>query len=110
MLVPSILIVSPSITFIFPSIYEGAGLPHLEAMTHGCPVITSNHEAIVEMVGDAAQIFDPNKIEDISYKIEDVVFSDEKSNELITKGLNHVKKFSWSKCASETLNLYNKLC
>ena len=51
----------------------------MEAMTHGCPVITSNHEAIVEMVGDAAQIFDPNKIEDISYKIEDVVFSDEKS-------------------------------
>ncbi len=94
--------------FIFPSKYEGLGLPPLESMKQGCPVIASNHEAIVEAVGNAAQLFDPNSIDDISDKIEEIIFSNEKTNKLINYGNLQVKKFTWSKCAMETLNLYKE--
>ena len=94
--------------FIFPSKYEGLGLPPLEAMRQGCPVVCSNHEAIVEAVGKAAQLFNPDDIEDISEKIEEILFSNEKSKKIIEEGFVQVKKFTWKKCALETLNLYKE--
>ncbi len=95
--------------FIFPSIYEGFGLPQLEAMSLGCPVISSNHEAIIEAVGDAAKLFDPNEPEDILIKMNEVLYSNETIKDLKLKGLGRAKIFTWEKCASETLDVYKKI-
>ena len=94
---------------VYPSSHEGLGLPPLEAMSLGCPVITSNHEAIIEGVGSAASIFDPNSIDDIRHKIENTIYSDEIINELILKGKTQAKNFSWQKCATETYAVYLKI-
>ena len=94
--------------FVYPSKYEGLGLPPLEAMSLGCPVITSNHEAIIEAVGDAAILFNPEEPEDIKDKIEDVLYSNDLKKIEIT-GINRSKLFSWDKCAEETLQVYNKV-
>lgn len=95
--------------FVFPSSHEGLGLPPLEAMSLKCPVITSNHEAILEGVGDAAITFDPHEWEDIKNKIEDTIFSEESINKLILKGYERSKKFTWEKCTKETYNIYLNL-
>ena len=95
--------------FIFPSKYEGLGLPPLEAMSLGCPVISSNHEAIIEAVGDAASLFNPDEPEDIKLKIEDVLYSTELTNQLKNKGIKRSDFFSWEKCAKETLDVYKKV-
>ena len=94
---------------IFPSKYEGLGLPQLEAMSLGCPVISSDHEAIRESVGDAAVLFNPEEPEDIKFNIEKVLYSSSLLNELKVLGLERSKLFSWKKCANETLDIYNKL-
>ena len=75
----------------------------------GCPVISSNHEAIIEAVGDAAYLFDPNEPEDIKFNIENVVYSPEKTNDLKLKGFKRSNLFSWSKCAKETLEVYKEV-
>ena len=85
------------------------GLPPLEAMSLGCPVISSNHEAIIEAVGDAAILFNPDEPEDIKNKIEEVLYSDELKKNLKLLGINRSKLFSWDKCADETLEVYNKI-
>ena len=64
------------IAFIFPSLYEGFGIPPLEAMANKCPVISSNTSSMPEVIGDAAEYFNPNSIENLIYAIEKVVFSD----------------------------------
>ena len=84
-------------------------MPQLEAMSLGCPVISSNHEAIIEAVGNAAKLFDPNIPEDIAVKMNDVLYSDEIIKELKLKGLERSKIFTWEKCANETLDLYKKI-
>ena len=99
----------PLKAYIFPSKYEGLGLPHLEAMSLGCPVISSNHEAILEAVGDAAELFNPNNPEELCLKMEKTLYSSEKIKDLINKGFNRSKYFSWEKCASETLAVYKKI-
>ncbi len=96
-------------TFVFPSKYEGLGMPPLEAMSLGCPVISSNHEAILEAVGDAACLFDPNEPEDIKYNIENVVYSNDRINDLKEKGLKRSKLFTWNECAKKTLNIYKEI-
>ena len=93
---------------VYPSSHEGLGLPPLEAMSLGCPVITSNHEGIIEGVGDAAETFDPNNVDEIKFKIEKILYSDESINELINKGKIQSKKFSWNKCVKETWDVYNQ--
>ena len=95
--------------FIFPSKYEGLGLPHLEAMSLGCPVISSNHEAILEAVGNAAELFNPNNPEELSLKMEETLYSSEKRKDLIAKGFHRIKNFSWKKCANETLDVYKRI-
>ena len=98
-----------AIAFIFPSTYEGLGLPQLEAMSLGCPVISSNHEAILEAVGKSAALFNPSDPEDIINVIEKTIYSQEKLDELKKKGFERSKLFSPEKCAKETLNLYKKI-
>jgi glycosyltransferase involved in cell wall biosynthesis len=95
--------------FVYPSLYEGFGLPLLEAMVCMCPIICSNSSSMPEVVGDAAEYFNPMITEDISVAIERVVFSESRSLELVEKGLGRVKKYSWKKCAQETLAVYKNL-
>lgn len=97
-------------SFIYPSKYEGFGLPLIESMAMGCPVITSNISSMPEIVGDAGIYFDPLDIYDISQKIKDVVYSKTLTDELINKGYKTSLNFTWQKCALETLNVYkNKI-
>ncbi len=95
--------------FVLPSLYEGFGLPILEAMQNGCPVVTSNVSSLPEAGGDAALYFDPNNPEDIAQTMEKVL-SDKKLREtMIKKGFEQVKKFSWDKTAKETLETLENL-
>jgi glycosyltransferase involved in cell wall biosynthesis len=95
--------------FIYPSLYEGFGIPPLEAMNFGCPVICSNLSSIPEVVGDAGELFDPYSINSIVTAMENVLFSTERTHELIQKGAIRKEMFSWDKCANETLQLYYSL-
>ena len=95
--------------FVFPSLYEGFGIPLLEAMSFKCPVVCSNTSSLPEVAGDAADYFDPCNLEEMISSIESVVFSTEKKNHLIERGLERIKLFSWEKCAEETLKVYSSL-
>lgn len=95
--------------FIYPSLYEGFGLPPLEAMAAGCPVICSNNSSIPEVVNNAGEYFDPKDCESIASAIENVTRSSELKSKLIQAGFDNVKKFSWVNCARETMSIYNQL-
>jgi glycosyltransferase involved in cell wall biosynthesis len=94
--------------FIYPSIYEGFGLPPLEAMAHGCPVASSNASSMPEVIGDACEYFDPLSPADMRRAIELVVYSPQRSQELIRKGYSRITKFSWSRCAQATTEIYKQ--
>lgn len=89
--------------FVLPSLYEGFGLPVLEAMSYGTAVITSNVSSLPEAGGDAALYVDPLSAEDISQKMQKLLNDEGLRKELIKKGHEQVKKFSWEKSAKETL-------
>lgn len=95
--------------FVFPSLYEGFGLPILEAMACGAPVITSNISSMPEVAGNAALLVDPYNIKDISDKICQILTNDELKNSLIKRGLERVKEFSWEKCAREAIRIYEAI-
>ncbi|TGC10614.1 glycosyltransferase family 4 protein [Methanolobus halotolerans] len=92
--------------FVYPSIYEGFGLPILEAQACGCPVITSNLSSMPEVAGNGAILVDPTNMEEITSAIYTLVLDSRLRKELIEKGMENCKKFSWEKCAEETLNVY----
>lgn len=94
---------------VYPSLYEGFGIPPLEAMAHHCPVVCSNTSAIPEVVADAGEYFDPGDMESMRAAIERVVESDSRREALIMKGHERLKLFSWDRCAAETLDIYNAL-
>lgn len=94
---------------VYPSKYEGFGLPPLEAMACGCPVISSNSSSLPEVVGDVGVYFDPDDIEGIKSAIESVVFSPEKMKIMSKLGRERAKLFTWHKCANETLDVYRKV-
>jgi glycosyltransferase involved in cell wall biosynthesis len=98
-----------AIAFVFPSLYEGFGLPPLEAMTHGCPVISSNKASMPEILGDAALYFDPEDDCDIKNKIISIIKDNNLREKLIENGYEQVKKYSWLECARKTLEIYRKI-
>jgi glycosyltransferase involved in cell wall biosynthesis len=92
--------------FVYPSAYEGFGLPPLEAMAKSCPVISSNTSSMPEVIGVAGQYFDPQSLDSISGAIEAVVFSKERTQELIKLGRERVTLFTWRRCAQDTRAIY----
>ena len=95
--------------FVLPSLYEGFGLPVLEAMQFGCPVVTSNVSSLPEVGGDAVIYFDPESVDDMAEKIDKVISDEKLRAEMVEKGYNQVKKFSWEKTAKETLKVLEEL-
>lgn len=95
--------------FVLASLYEGFGLPILEAMACGCPVVTSSRSSMPEVAGDAALLVDPLKVEEISAAIEKIVTDTKLRKVLVEKGFEQAKKFSWKKTAEETLKIYDKI-
>ncbi len=95
--------------FVYPSIYEGFGLPLLEAMNCGCPVVCSDASSIPEVAGDAAEYFNPHDIDDIGDAIQKVVSSEHRSKDLRQKGFARSNLFSWQTCAVKTKDVYNSL-
>ena len=91
--------------FIYPSLYEGFGLPPIEAMACGCPTIVSNIASIPEVCGDASFYVDPFDINDIAKGILKVLKSEDLRNELIAKGLKRARRFCWEKTAKQILSL-----
>ncbi len=94
--------------YVFPSLSEGFGLPGLEAMTHGAPVISSDATCLPELYGDAALYFDPTDIDDVATKINEVLLNSPLRNKLIEAGYRQAKKYSWKKMAAQTLDVYDK--
>ncbi len=92
--------------FVYPSAYEGFGLPPLEAMARNCPIISSNTSSMPEVIGSAGEYFDPQSLDSISHAIEAVVFSKDRTQELINLGRQRVKRFTWQSCAQETRAIY----
>jgi len=98
-----------SAVFVYPSLYEGFGIPPLEAMSVGCPVVCSETSSIPEVVGSAGEYFDPTSIDSIRSTIEKVLQSSELRADLTAKGFERCKLFTWEKCAAETLTVYRSL-
>ena len=92
--------------FVYPSFYEGFGLPPLEAMSFGVPVAVSNKTSIPEVVNIPECFFDPYDINGMSIKIMDIISDEELKKTIIEKGYNRLSEFSWAKCAENVLNIY----
>lgn len=92
--------------YVFPSFVEGFGLPGLEAMSYGLPVVASNSSCLPEIYGEAAIYFNPKDLEDVTEKIKKGLFDQNLRRALIAKGFEQVKKYSWQKCAEKTLEIY----
>lgn len=90
--------------FVFPTLYEGFGLPVLEAMQCGCPVITSNNSSIPEVAGDSALMIDPHDIDSLAEKMEGLLKNNSLKKKLSAKGLQRAKQFSWKKSAKMFLS------
>ena len=104
-----IAIYNMATVFVFPSFYEGFGIPVLEGMACGVPVVTSKVSSMPEVGGDAAVYFDPYDETDMAAKIESVLTDERLRKEMIAKGLQKVKEYSWEKCAEETLQVYREV-
>ncbi|XRP97069.1 glycosyltransferase family 4 protein [Methanocaldococcus sp. 16A] len=95
--------------FVYPSLYEGFGLPPLEAMACGTPVITSNTSSLPEVVGDAGIMVNPYDVDELAKAMYEVLTNDGLREELSKKGLERAKLFSWKKCAEEHLKVYEEV-
>lgn len=95
--------------FVFPSLYEGFGLPPLEAMASGTPVIASQVSSLPEVVGGAAMLVNPENVFDIARGITEVLLNAELREELITRGRRQAARFSWARTAREVLAVYDEI-
>ncbi len=95
--------------FVFPSLYEGFGIPILEAMHYGCPIIASNSSSLPEVGGNAAVYFNPNSPDDFSEKLLMILNDRELKEKLAKNGINREKNFDWEKTAIETYEFYKQI-
>ncbi|WP_026957084.1 glycosyltransferase family 4 protein [Algoriphagus vanfongensis] len=94
---------------VYPSLYEGFGIPPLEAMNYDCPVLASNTSCIPEIVGSGGVLFDPHNCEELSYLLEKLSEDSFYRGELIDEGVQRREQFSWGKTAVETIQVYKSL-
>lgn len=94
--------------FAFPSLYEGFGIPVIEAFACGTPVITSNTSALPEVAGDAAILVDPYDTDQLVQALETALSDEPLRQTLISKGLKRVREFSWAETARKTLASYER--
>ena len=104
---PSLLLGAKA--FVLPSLWEGFGIPVLEAMASGTPVIVSNVSSLPEVAGEAGTYFDPYSVGDIAEKIEEILNDEKLRKKKIELGLKRVQDFSWEKCATEILKVFQEL-
>lgn len=95
--------------FAFPSVYEGFGLPPLEAMACGVPVVASNTSSMPEVLGTAAQYINPYDIDDIQDSLEEVLGSSGKREQMANEGIKRAQQFTWDRCVQKTASLYNEV-
>lgn len=95
--------------YVFPSLSEGFGLPGLEAMMLGAPVVSSNATCLPEVYGDAAHYFDPLSVQSMADAINEVLTNKELRQDLIAKGADQAAKYSWRRMAEQTLYVYRKI-
>jgi glycosyltransferase involved in cell wall biosynthesis len=95
--------------FVFPSFYEGFGIPVLEAFACGCPALLSNRSCLPEVGGDAAKYFDPESIPHLVEILNEVIENKSLADDMRTRGLNRVKLFSWNSTARKTIDTYKKV-
>ena len=95
--------------FVYPSLYEGFGIPPLEAMEQGCPVISSNTSSMPEVIGNAGGYFNPTSTDEMQCAMESVVYADHRIAELKQLGRARLEHFSWTKCAEKTRAVYRTL-
>lgn len=101
-----VVLYNAATVFAMPSLYEGFGLPVLEAMSCGCPVVTTKEGSIPEVGGDAVYYVNAYDINDIANGISEVCFNQKLQKELLQKGIMQAKKFSWEKTAEKTIKVY----
>ena len=95
--------------YVFPSLSEGFGLPGLEAMLHGAPVISSNATCLPEIYGEAAHYFNPHDIQAMADALNAVLINGRFRAELIVKGKEQVAQYSWQRMAEQTFQIYSKV-
>ena len=100
---------SNALVFVYPTLYEGFGMPILEAFANNCPICLSNTGPLPEIAGDAGVYFDPYNDESILNAMQRVIYDNEFSKELVQKGTYRLKDFSWEKTARQTVKTYEKV-
>jgi len=95
--------------YIQPSLYEGFGIPVLEAMKCGCPVLSSNAGSLPEVGGEAALYFNPEDLGRMVNQINKLLNNDKEQLELVKKGIKRADKFSWKRVAKETLDVFKQV-
>jgi glycosyltransferase involved in cell wall biosynthesis len=101
---------SAATVFVYPSLYEGFGLPPLEAMACGTPVISSDAASLPEVVGDAALLVDPTDSTALAQALRAVLTQPSLQADLRGRGLDQAALFSWERCAAQTLAVYRQVC
>lgn len=103
------LLYAGAAAFIYPSIYEGFGLPPLEAMASGVPVITSNRTSLPEVVGEGGILLDPFDVDGFRERLRELLEDHSTAERWRQRGLTQAKAFSWQRCARETVNVYRRV-
>ena len=100
---------SHALCFVFPSLYEGFGIPTLEAFACNCPVVLSNTSSMPEVGGDAAEYINPYDVNDMTQKIQNVLNDENLRVRMIEKGREQLKKFDWDEIAQQTIDCYKEV-
>jgi glycosyltransferase involved in cell wall biosynthesis len=98
-----------ALAFVFPTLYEGFGIPILESFACGCPAVLSNTSSLPEVGGDAAVYFDPQDMDSIKTTVMSVIYNEKKRHEMVARGYEQLNKFSWAKTAQQVEEVYISL-